>query len=131
MADARPDRPEAVVLLVEDDEDNRELMTEVLESDGYRVVLAVNGAEALRVLGAQRVDVVVTDIGMPGVGGLDVARAAAAAQPRIPVVVVTGYSERDDVASARDGIDRVLVKPIDPDMLTEAVTAALGRNPGR
>jgi CheY-like chemotaxis protein len=64
---------------------------------------------------------------MPGVGGLEVARAAGAAKPRIPVVIVTGYAEGDDLAGARDAVDRVLVKPIDPDMLTGAVAAALGR----
>jgi CheY-like chemotaxis protein len=124
MPERAVDQP-VTVLLVEDDDDNRDLMTEVLESDGYRVLLAVNGAEALRVLRAERVDVVVTDIGLPGVGGIEVAQAAAASDPRIPVVIVTGYAERNDVPGIRDGVDRVLVKPIDPDTLTGAVAAAL------
>ncbi len=123
-----PSDPGATVLLVEDDDDNRELMAEVLESAGYVVVSVGSGAEALRQLQARRVDVVVTDVGMPGTGGLEVARAAKRVDPAVPVVVVTGYAERDDIVSARGReIDEVLVKPVDPDGLTGAVSKALGR----
>ncbi len=110
------------VLLVEDDEDNRELMAEVLESAGYQVVTAGTGAEGLRILAESSVDVVITDVGMPGMGGLEVARAAKEIAPRVPVIVVTGYAEREDIASARGReVDAVLVKPVDPDSLTAAV----------
>jgi CheY-like chemotaxis protein len=111
------------VLLVEDDDDNRELMAEVLESAGYRVTTAASGAEGLRVLGAgERVDVVVTDVGMPGMGGLELARAAKGIAPAVPVVVVTGWAERDDISRARGReVDAVLVKPVDPDALIGAV----------
>src|SRR5919205_688331 len=88
------------VLLVEDDEDNRELMTEVLETAGYDVLSAAGGAEGLKALAEQEVDVVVTDLGMPGMGGLEMARAAKKIAPRVPVIVVTGYAEREDVAGA-------------------------------
>jgi two-component system, OmpR family, response regulator len=110
------------VLLVEDDEDNRELMTEVLETAGYEVLSAAGGAEGLKALAEQEVDVVVTDLGMPGMGGLEMARAAKKIAPRVPVIVVTGYAEREDVASARGReVDAVLVKPVDPDSLAAAV----------
>src|ERR671939_953787 len=110
------------VLLVEDDEDNRELMMEVLEAAGYDVLSAARGAEALKLLAEEQVDVVVTDLGMPGMGGLEIARAAKKIAPRVPVIVVTGYAEREDVASARgQEVDAVLVKPVDPDSLAAAV----------
>jgi two-component system, OmpR family, response regulator len=110
------------VLLVEDDDDNRELMTEVLESAGYEVAAARSGAEGLRTLAESSVDVVVTDVGMPGMGGLEVARAAKEIAPKVPVVIVTGYAEREDIASARGHeVDAVLVKPVDPDSLTAVV----------
>jgi two-component system, OmpR family, response regulator len=110
------------VLLVEDDDDNRELMAEVLESAGHEVVPAPSGARGLEALAAGRIDVVVTDVGMPGMGGLELARAAKRIAPRVPVVVVTGYAERDDITSARGReIDAVLVKPVDPDSLVAAV----------
>ena len=115
------------VLLVEDDQDNRELMSEVLEAAGFTVVAAGDGREALRRLGERVIGVVVTDVGMPGVGGLEVARAAKRIGP-IPVVIVTGYTEREDIATAlgRREIDHVLVKPADPEALVAAVMAVLG-----
>jgi len=112
----------ARVLVVEDDEDNRELMGEVLQDAGYEVVLAANGAAGLRTLAEHSIDVLVTDIGMPGMGGLEVARAAKEIAPTVPVVVVTGYAEREDIAKARGHeVDAVLVKPVDPDALTSLV----------
>ncbi len=117
------------VLLVEDDDDNRELMAEVLESSGYHVLSAASGQDGLRTLSEHSVDVVVTDVGMPGMGGLEMARAAKAIAPKIPVVVVTGWAERDDITSARGKhVDAVLIKPVDPDALTQAVVdVAQGR----
>ncbi len=113
---------EVQVLLVEDDEDNRELMAEVLVAAGYHVLSASSGSEGLKALAENSVDVVVTDIGMPGMGGLEMARAAKEIAPTVPVVVVTGYAEREDIsaASGRD-VDAVLVKPVDPDQLAAAV----------
>ncbi len=120
------DEARRTVLLVEDDEDNRELMAEVLESSGFLVLSAPTGAEALRALRERDLDVVVTDVGLPGVGGLQVARAAKAVRPPVPVIVVTGYSEHEDVTAAEGkDVDRVLVKPVDPDALADAVRDVL------
>jgi len=117
------------VLLVEDDQDSRELLAEVLGEAGYEVLPAASGEAGLRALAEQSFDVVVTDLGMPGAGGLEVARAAKAIAPSVPVVVVTGFSERDDLAEARGReIDAVLEKPFDPDDLSRAVAeVARGR----
>lgn len=118
------------VLLVEDDDDNRELMGEVLQDAGYQVMLAASGAEGLRMLAEHSIDVVVTDVGMPGMGGLEVARAVKGAAPGVPVVVVTGYAEREDITSARGReVDAVLVKPVDPDQLTACVAGLLAQGP--
>jgi CheY-like chemotaxis protein len=117
------------VLLVEDDDDNRELMGEVLEAAGFAVVPAASGAEALDALSAAPVDVVLTDLGLPGMGGLELAREARARVPRLPIVVVTGYAERDDVARGGD-IDAVLVKPVEPEALAKTV-GDVARRPHR
>jgi len=116
----------ARVLLVEDDDDNRELMAEVLAAAGYDVVAAATGSDGLRTLSERSVDVVVTDVGMPGMGGLEMARAAKKIAPAVPVVVVTGWAEREDIASARGrDVDAVLIKPVDPDALAAAVGEAI------
>ncbi|WP_242392856.1 response regulator [Anaeromyxobacter oryzisoli] len=119
------------VLLVEDDEDNRELMAEVLEASGYEVFPAASGQEGLRTLSERQVDIVVTDVGMPGMGGLELARASKAIAPAVPVVIVTGWAEREDITRARGKeVDAVLVKPVDPDALTGAVAEVVqGRRP--
>ena len=109
------------VLLVEDDDDNRELMAEVLATAGFEVVSAASGREGLRSLAERSVDVIVTDVGMPGMGGLELASAAKAVAPSVPIIVVTGWAEREDIASARQ-IDAILVKPVDPDVLAQAVS---------
>jgi len=110
------------VLLVEDDEDNRELMSEVLAAAGYRVVSVSSGAEGLRTLAEHSIDVVVTDVGMPGMGGLEVARAAKEIAPTVPVVVVTGWAEREDITRAQGHeVDAILIKPVDPDALSATV----------
>jgi len=114
------------VLLIEDDDDNRELMAEVLVAAGFEVVAAASGAEGLKTLSERSIDVLVTDVGMPGMGGLEVARAAKAIAPSVPVVVVTGWAEREDITSARGReVDAVLIKPVDPDALSAAVGDAL------
>jgi len=116
------------VLLVEDDDDNRELMAEVLEGAGYQVLTAASGSAGLRILAEHSVDVVVTDVGMPGMGGLEVARAAKEIAPGVPVVVVTGYTEREDISNARGReVDAVLVKPVEPDALIAAVEQLVKR----
>jgi two-component system, OmpR family, response regulator len=116
------DRSGLRVLLVEDDDDNRELMAEVLTTSGYEVLSAANGQDGLKMLSEHSVEVVVTDVGMPGMGGLEMAKAAKAIAPTVPVVIVTGWAERDDIARARGReVDAVLIKPVDPDALTAAV----------
>jgi CheY-like chemotaxis protein len=111
------------VLLVEDDDDNRELMAEVLAASGFEVLSAASGQAGLKALAEHSVDVVVTDVGMPGMGGLELAKAAKQIAPTVPVVIVTGWAERDDIAEARGKhVDAVLIKPVDPDALTQAVT---------
>ncbi len=109
------------VLLVEDDEDNRVLMTEVLEGAGYRVLSASSGREGLRTLSETSVDVVITDVGMPGMGGIEVARAAKRIAPTVPVLLVTGYTEGDILSGRGREVDAVLLKPVDPDALAATV----------
>ena len=116
------------VLLVEDDEDNRELMAEVLEAAGFVVTPAPTGQEALAALAAAAVDVVVTDVGLPDIGGVELAGAVKRLAPGVPVVAVTGYGERQDISGARGReIDAVLVKPVEPDALVQLIGEVVAR----
>ena len=116
------------VLLVEDDLDNREIMGEVLALAGHAVHAVANGREALRALEERAVDVMVTDLSLPGMNGLDLARAAKAAAPSVAVLLVTGWTEPGDVERARGReVDEILLKPVNPEALTAAVRAVAGR----
>ncbi|MFP5380143.1 MAG: response regulator, partial [Vicinamibacteria bacterium] len=95
MSEPTPDPPPAsatpTVLLAEDHAEVRALVSGALRRRGYTVIVAANGHEALaaaREVG--RVDVLVTDLGMPGMGGLELAAALRASSPRLPIVFFSG-----------------------------------------
>ena len=113
------------VLMVEDDDNVAGMVSDMLEHIGYGVVRAVNASNALRLLERETVDVVFTDMVMPGrLSGLDLAREIAVRRPGLPVVLTTGYSQA--VASARDQGLPLLVKPYRIDALARALEEARG-----
>jgi two-component system, cell cycle sensor histidine kinase and response regulator CckA len=113
------------ILLVEDEHLMRHVMRESLELDGYRVLEAANGREALEVLSRwQRpVDVVVTDIMMPVMTGAELIRQVRQRQPGLPVVLVSGWpiSNRDTI----DAHTLFLRKPVTYGQLAKAVQRSL------
>ncbi len=117
--------PARRILLVDDDTPVRRTLAALLRASGQEVLEAAGGAEAIQRLAAAPVDVVLTDLGMPGITGWDVARAAKARDPRLPVVLLTGWGDQV-VAEAPPGIrvDRVLTKPV-PRSAVLAVIAEL------
>jgi two-component system cell cycle response regulator DivK len=117
------------VLLVEDDQEGRRLYAEWLTVAGFCVEQAHNGLQALdRAFGSQP-DVVVTDLDIPGIDGLELTRRLKQ-DPRtcdIPVLAITGYAPfaSDPVRVLRAGCDAVLPKPCSPDDLETAVRSLL------
>jgi len=119
------------VLVVDDDADATTLMREVLEAAGASVASAKSGAEALRVLASTTADVLVTDIGMPGMDGFEfvaeLRRSPDQALRNLPAAALTAYARSEDRTRAlKQGFQMHLAKPIDPAELVAAVTA-LGR----
>jgi CheY-like chemotaxis protein len=111
-----PHRPGATRILVVDDEENvRELLADILESEGYRVELASSGREALEKFGDGRgFDALFTDLGMQGMSGWELAHAVRELDGKIPVAVVTGWGEAvgsSERLAAR--VDWVIAKPFD------------------
>lgn len=103
------------ILLVEDQADNLELLHAALVHNGYEVVTAATGAEAIALLGRGRPDVAIVDLGLPDMSGLQVARAAREMYPAngLRLIALTGHGrqkDRDDVLAA--GFDEHLVKPV-------------------
>lgn len=118
------------ILLVEDDLFNRRMYARVLTGANYEVHLAANGEEALKLLRANPVDLVVSDIKMPGIDGFGLLRAmrADAQLALIPVIVLTALNQDSDRARGFGlGADAYLTKPIKFETLVAEVEGALLR----
>ena len=83
------------ILLVDDEEIIRDALGGLLVEEGYEVLEAENGTEAIEKLSAERFDVVITDIKMPGKSGIDVLTAAKMIDPKIDVIVMTGFTTEE------------------------------------
>lgn len=108
-----PEKPPRV-LIVDDQEDMRDLLTDILEDAGYRVHAAVNGEDALKWVNANHPDLVLLDALMPGLSGFEVARIlkSSGSTRLIPVIMLTGLSDIEDKIKGIDcGVDDFLTKP--------------------
>ncbi|MFD1661079.1 response regulator transcription factor [Streptomyces caeni] len=120
----------ATVLVVEDDKEIRELLRRYLERAGYGVVTTSSGAEAVRLLGEQAVDLALLDLGLPDVGGDEVLREARD-RGGVPVVVLTARSTVEDrIHGLRLGADDYVTKPFSPTEVVLRVGAVLNRARG-
>jgi signal transduction histidine kinase/CheY-like chemotaxis protein len=117
--------PASAILLIEDNTDARRTLHEFLESEGHRVLEESDGVAGLARAEAARPDIVLIDIGLPGLDGYEVARRIRAHRGVEPILVaVTGYGQAGDQRRARDaGFDAHLPKPVAP----EHLAAVLGR----
>jgi len=111
------------VLVVDDDPGVRFALTEVLRDRGYRVVSASSGAQALGLLAG--VEVVVTDLSMPGMDGLELMSHIAARAPSLPVILLTAHGSENMVRIASShGACGCLSKPFDIDEIARAIECA-------
>jgi CheY-like chemotaxis protein/PAS domain-containing protein len=126
---ARPLR-RCFILLVEDIVVNQVVTATQLRRDGHRVDIASSGAEALRLVASQPYDIVLMDLMMPGMSGLDAARAIRRMPgfvARVPIVALTASARAQDRAlCVAAGMQAMLSKPVRPEELVEAMAAALG-----
>jgi len=99
----------ATVLFAEDDPAVRQSLAQLLSMSGYRVLTAEDGFEALRLLTQQEIDVLLTDIVMPGLDGVELARKARALRPDMRIMFLTGYSARTAEAIR---LGKLLHKPL-------------------
>ena len=119
------------ILVVDDDQRVRTVVSWQLEADGFAVAEAADGAAALAQIERSRPDLVVLDLSLPGVGGLDVlrrVREAAGTAASLPVIVLSGRSgETDRIIGLDLGADDYLVKPFSPGELAARVRSVLRR----
>lgn len=120
------------VLVAEDDDLLRRLLEKSLPAYGYEVTLVADGRQARDHLATQEVDVLVTDIGMPGVGGMELIRWTRANRPQIPIVAITGLDTPELVTACLElGASRCLAKPFSMMALARALAQLAGGEPGR
>jgi CheY-like chemotaxis protein len=122
------------VLVVEDEADARELIRTVLEQLGAGVITAATAEEALAALDEHRMDVLLSDIEMPGMDGYELMRTVrdrpADRGGRIPAAALTAYARPEDRAAAlRAGFQLHLAKPVQPAELAAVVSSLAGRRP--
>jgi DNA-binding response OmpR family regulator len=121
------------ILLVEDDEQIRKLLSAFLERRGYRVMLAVDGHDALEQVSLELPDLVISDLNMPRLNGLELlARLRQDSRTRdVPVVLLSAQRSDDDVATGlSQGADAYVPKPIEMSMLARTVEELLQRSEG-
>jgi len=114
------------VLIIDDERLFRTLVADHLTKEGYRVVAAPGGEEGLKTLAAEPVDVVLLDLIMPGLDGMEVLRLIKRDRPELPVIMVTGYRTPERAINAvQDGAFDVVGKPVNLEELTRIVGRAV------
>jgi len=116
------------ILVVDDEEDMRTTLAILLEAEGYSVVTAMNGHGAVERITQEPIDLVVSDIRMPDMDGIELLREVKTRNPLLPVVMVTGYGSAElAVESMKLGAFDYLQKPFDNERLYEVVRSALSQ----
>ena len=101
------------ILVVDDDRNSRESLGRALRRDGYEILVAENGKVALEVAREHEVDLVLTDLKMPGLDGLDFLEGLRVVRPDVPAILISAYASVDTAVKAvRRGVSDVLEKPI-------------------
>ena len=113
------------ILVVDDEAVVREGVRRILEGDRYSVESCASGRAALDLMQEKDFDMVITDLKMPGMGGLEVLKTIKILQPEIPVIIITGYSTVDTAVDAmKNGAIDYISKPFTPEQLNEKVGKA-------
>jgi len=116
-----------IILLVDDDPSVREMVGRVLAGEGYLVLCAANGAEALAIATANRIDLVLLDLHMPGQSGWDTFADLTSQNPLVAVIIITARSNQFFTSLAA-GAGALLEKPLDFPTLLRTVRALLAES---
>lgn len=120
------------VLVVDDDYHMRLALKESLSKAGYSVSVAEDGMEAVEVVRKSPLDLMITDVKMPRVGGLELLSQVREMSPLLPVILITGYGTiQDAVRVIKEGAFDYIQKPFNTETLYSVVKRALGVNAGR
>jgi CheY-like chemotaxis protein len=125
-----PDVDDSTIVVVDDDPDARGLLRELLERRGYRAVALASGDECLAYLRGDEADLVITDLMMPGISGIELCRELRARHPELRAIVLTALADHERAnAAISAGACDVLRKPITTDLLDVVIRRALAVQP--
>lgn len=114
------------ILIVEDKESMAQMLKETMDTEGYRSLIARDGAEGIRKIRENKIDVVLTDLKLPKKDGMDVLRAAKEENPMLPVILMTAFGSVDvAVRAIKDGAFDFITKPFDTDHLLHLIKRAV------
>jgi len=116
------------ILVVDDDKTTRKLLNLFLKAKGYEVVTAENGLDAMEKLGTENINLVVTDMNMPYMDGIELTRNLRSDDnwKNIPIVMVTTEADDDEKKKAMDaGVDDYIVKPANAEQITDSIKRIL------
>lgn len=116
------------VLIVDDEEAIRNLLRLTLEDEGFDVQVALNGRDAIEKLRSEYFEVLLTDIKMPIMDGIELLKAARGLNPEIAAILITGFPSIETVREAHRSLAfDYIIKPFDPNTVLNCINAALSR----
>jgi DNA-binding response OmpR family regulator len=120
------------ILVIDDEDYVRDLLRDILETDGFEVITATNGRDALCLYDGGKFDAVFTDVGLPGMSGWEFARAIRERSKQIPIAVITGWGEAVGSTEQKEAqVDWVVAKPFTVDRILEIAHEVSLRKSGK
>ena len=130
METSEQEKPQGThnLLIVDDEAVIREGMRRILSTDGYHVETSASGRQAIEKIQEQDFDVVITDLKMPGMDGIEVLKTIRILQPEVPVIIITGYSTVDTAVDAmKNGAFDYIAKPFTSELILDKVRKAIAQ----
>ncbi len=120
--------PAQSVLVVDDEERQRQIYRDILQDEGYEAETASSGEAALRLLAQNRFELIITDLNLPGMNGIQLVSEILDADPTVAVILITGFpSIQSAIEATKRGVYQYLEKPVDRDKLLEVVSEVFER----
>jgi signal transduction histidine kinase/ActR/RegA family two-component response regulator len=117
---------QARILVIDDEDSVRDILSRMLKTKGHQVVVASNGEEGIEQFRSQPFDLVFTDLGMPKISGWEVGKTIKGINPKIPIAMITGWGmELDREKMSESGIDLIVSKPFNFDQVIHLVSEAM------
>ena len=105
---------------MDDDAQIRESLGKLMRAEGYEVAMAANGQEGVELFDTKRIDLVLLDINLPGNGGWEVFGALTSTNPFLPIIIITGRENQQDLATLA-GVDALMEKPLNLPLLLKII----------